>query len=36
MVLLVSLNYVVINHQKGEIESAFGPLSGFGVDDMRN
>ena len=25
----VSLNCVVINHQKGEIESAFGPLSGF-------
>jgi hypothetical protein len=26
---IVSLNCFVINHQKGEIESAFGPLSGF-------
>jgi hypothetical protein len=26
---IVRLNCVVIYHQKGEIESSFGPLSGF-------
>jgi hypothetical protein len=33
--LFVSSNWVVINHQKGEIVSAIKPIVGFGVDDPR-